>query len=533
MSSAGTPVYGITQLITGNVGVGNSNPTYMLDVSGKQRLTGNVISQNAGPRLQINDFDGTEDTSMYAIAQITQNSTGVSTWSNQACLAFVRSGNWVTGLGFARGSNVFGIGQGQGSTTAFTPSFLSVTQGGNVGIGTTSPAFTLDVNGPVNTSRSLRLGTSLVGEVTRFAEYNNNGSDRWFRLSTLTSNANDQFFNLYNIDGSRVDDVTHYGYVSFSPRAASYQARFNFSRISVGATTHINVYANSSNQYEVWARVNSFTYLKGDVNFKGVFLDTQPTTNNTWASSVSAGLTFLHSTASNAPFMQVHPNTSFVGIGNSNPSFRLDVVGNTRLNNAVIGDVGFGNTWAAFAHSNEFNTGDFGLLHSSIGETILNCATGQYIGFRTNNTDWGRWNATGLGIGTVSPSQRLHVSGNILASGDIVGFSDRRLKSNITIIDDALNKLHKLNGYTFNTQQDTKTHTGLIAQEVLEVLPEVVHQEKNADGTNSYYSLAYGNMAGLFVEAIKEVDNKYKNKIVMLEEQIINLTQRLTTLEQN
>jgi hypothetical protein len=620
MSSAGTPVYGITQLITGNVGVGNSNPTYMLDVNGKQRLTGNVISQNAGPRLQINDFDGTEDTSMYAIAQITQNSTGVSTWSNQACLAFVRSGNWVTGLGFARGSNVFGIGQGQGSTTAFTPSFLSVTQGGNVGIGTTSPAFTLDVNGPVNTSRSLRLGTSLVGEVTRFAEYNNNGSDRWFRLSTLTSNANDQFFNLYNIDGSRVDDMTHYGYVSFSPRAASYQARFNFSRISVGATTHINVYANSSNQYEVWARVNSFTYLKGDVNFKGVFLDTQPTTNNTWASSVSAGLTFLHSTASNAPFIEVNPNTSFVGIGNSNPSFRLDVAGNTRLNNAVIGDVGFGNTWAAFAHSNEFNTTDFGLLHSSVGETILNCATGQVLRFRRNNADLGVWNATGLGIGTSSAANTLdvlgtcrvksttalkgsgnqlnmfsvetndasplafnvrnipsatataqgihihavepgvsddrnlilqasggrigigtsspsssykcHVGGSLLADGDVVGFSDIRLKSNIKIIDNALVKLHSINGYTFNIKADNRKHTGLIAQEVKDVLPEAVHDSKNDDGSDGYLSLAYGNMAGLFVEAIKEVDNKYKTHISTLQQQVSSLQQELSELKQ-
>ncbi len=47
-------------------------------------------------------------------------------------------------------------------------------------------------------------------------------------------------------------------------------------------------------------------------------------------------------------------------------------------------------------------------------------------------------------------------------------------------------------------------HTGLLAQEVLEVLPEAVYQEPN----NGYYSLAYGNTVGLLVEAIKELNKK-------------------------
>ena len=129
-----------------------------------------------------------------------------------------------------------------------------------------------------------------------------------------------------------------------------------------------------------------------------------------------------------------------------------------------------------------------------------------------------------LGIGTTSPSAtyKLHVAGKIFATDDIIGFSDKRLKYNLNIISDALSKLHKLNGYTFDMEDSTKTRTGLIAQEVLEVLPEAVHQDDKG-----YYSLAYGNLAGFFVEAIKELDNKYATQIKDLQSQIKELQSQL------
>jgi hypothetical protein len=102
-----------------------------------------------------------------------------------------------------------------------------------------------------------------------------------------------------------------------------------------------------------------------------------------------------------------------VGINTKTPLYVLDVSGNTRLNNALIGDSGHGTTWSAFSHSNSFSTSGYALLQNNAGRTILNCQTGQTIGFRTGNVDWGVWNATGLGVGTVSPNHKLDVSGVI------------------------------------------------------------------------------------------------------------------------
>ena len=116
-----------------------------------------------------------------------------------------------------------------------------------------------------------------------------------------------------------------------------------------------------------------------------------------------------------------------------------------------------------------------------------------------------------VGIGGVAGAERLKVYGDILATGNVTAYSDRRLKSDIVKLKDALNKIDKLNGYTY--VMNDKPSTGLIAQEVLEVLPEVVHGSEETT-----YSLAYGNMTGIIIEAIKEL----RDKVLELENKIQN-----------
>jgi len=97
----------------------------------------------------------------------------------------------------------------------------------------------------------------------------------------------------------------------------------------------------------------------------------------------------------------------------------------------------------------------------------------------------------------------LAVQGTITATGDVTAFSDIRIKKNINDIDNALDKVLKLKGVTFERLSDNKKSLGVIAQDVLSVIPEVVREEK--DG---YLSVAYGNIVGVLIEAIKELNSK-------------------------
>jgi len=107
-----------------------------------------------------------------------------------------------------------------------------------------------------------------------------------------------------------------------------------------------------------------------------------------------------------------------------------------------------------------------------------------------------------VSIGSTNNTYKLDVTGTIRATGDVIAYSDARVKDNVVTIENALDKVTKLRGvsYTRNDVEDKTTKIGVIAQEVLEVLPEVVQQDDEGK-----YSVAYGNMVGLLIESIKEL----------------------------
>lgn len=104
---------------------------------------------------------------------------------------------------------------------------------------------------------------------------------------------------------------------------------------------------------------------------------------------------------------------------------------------------------------------------------------------------------------SLSLSNGLHADGAITSNSDITAFnsaSDRKLKENIERIDNALDKVGALAGYTFNYKGREEKMSGLMADEVEAVLPEVVY---NFDG--DLKAIRYGNMMGLIIEAINEL----------------------------
>lgn len=89
--------------------------------------------------------------------------------------------------------------------------------------------------------------------------------------------------------------------------------------------------------------------------------------------------------------------------------------------------------------------------------------------------------------------------------------SDRRAKSDIRVIENALEKVETLSGNTYelhNTSGGTTRSAGLIAQEVQEVLPEAVTQDNEADG--GLLRLNYNSVIALLVESVKELSAEVK-----------------------
>ena len=85
--------------------------------------------------------------------------------------------------------------------------------------------------------------------------------------------------------------------------------------------------------------------------------------------------------------------------------------------------------------------------------------------------------------------------------------SDRRLKENITKIESPLEKIQKLNGYTFDWKKDGRKDIGVIAQEVEKVFPALVATNKET----GFKSVEYGNLVAPLIEAVKELATKIED----------------------
>lgn len=100
----------------------------------------------------------------------------------------------------------------------------------------------------------------------------------------------------------------------------------------------------------------------------------------------------------------------------------------------------------------------------------------------------------------------LNIEGVVSATGDVVGMSDKRIKKNIKLISDPWTLIESINGYKYKLRSDNTDHIGLIAQEVESVIPEAVY----TDPDSGYKAIAYGNLAGLFVETLKDINKRLK-----------------------
>ena len=223
----------------------------------------------------------------------------------------------------------------------------------------------------------------------------------------------------------------------------------------------------------------------------------------------------------------IYYDSGNVGIGITAPTQPLDVVGNATVSGTVTGNslVKSGGTGSEYLMADgTTNPKIVKATASTLGTVKIGYAdNGKNYGVKLSNGEmyvsipWTDTNTTytaGNGI-SLSGTQFLmsgSYTGTFTASGDVVAFSDVAVKEDINPIMGALEKVSQLGGYTFKRKNDdSRKYTGVIAQEVKKVLPEAVHGEKDGE-----LSVAYGNLVGLLIEAVKEQQvqiNELKDKL--------------------
>ena len=185
-----------------------------------------------------------------------------------------------------------------------------------------------------------------------------------------------------------------------------------------------------------------------------------------------------------------HLASGNVGIGHS-PSYKLDVSGTAR----VTGDVTFGSALT--------------VVNNLYMQGVIARSGNNNLDFYTNSALRLRMTGAGnVGIGITSPSVALDVSGTIEATADVIAYasSDERLKENIKTIENPIEKVKQIRGVEFDWKEGNedihhnKGHdTGLIAQDVEKVVPEIVK-----DREDGYKGVRYEKLVGLLVESVKE-----------------------------
>ncbi|OGC12867.1 hypothetical protein A2290_02760 [candidate division WOR-1 bacterium RIFOXYB2_FULL_36_35] len=154
-----------------------------------------------------------------------------------------------------------------------------------------------------------------------------------------------------------------------------------------------------------------------------------------------------------------------------------------------------------------------------------------------------------VGIGTTEPTVRLDVNGNgrfravgsgtygsdlnIMADGTLTtATSDLRKKTNLKPLENSLDKVLKLQGYSFNWKESPNDpkDIGLIAQDVEKIIPEVVFTNR----TDGYMGINYSKLPAVLIEAIKEQQNKIENQnkeIETLKNELLKLKEDISAIK--
>jgi hypothetical protein len=459
------------------VGIGKTNPGALFQV--------NASSINPTvPTVHIGDND-TDYTGTYAMVHLVRNSTPGDT---KAHLSIIRNGAAGFNFGYYNNTNTFGFWRGL-QTTAATPTMSFAYASDYVGIGTTNPTYTLQVNG------------------TMAATYASAGNGSYvFGVST----DNRAMMTLNHATGTTLWAANQD--VGDGDRTLSIQTSDN---------------GSASGQQVTMSLQLSTQGTRCGLDFK-VARDGASSQNPLYTITQFTGtvrdLYYLSSTKAYFPVQNV-------GIGITNPGAVLTVVGGSatpvvQIHDSSSGGPDYGATYGMVnltrgadtvkAHVAFIRAGNYVWQLGYIsGTNSLGMFPFNFSG--TQGTPTMTWSGGNVGIGITNPSAyTLQVAGTIGASGDITAlYSDERLKTKTGALTGALDKVCSLDTFTYRNNELAKSfgfkddyqRVGVSAQQVQKVLPEAVRpapfDAENQSGQN-YLTVQYEKLVPLLIEALKE-----------------------------
>ncbi len=456
-------VVGGTGSDVGNVGIGTTSPDAKLHVNGNIRIpnAGKIVFGTAGSPndyLELNDI-----TSSGKLLKLVQD-----------------------------GATRFDINGVNGN----------VYMQGNVGIGTTSPDTKLSINDVLGISGT---GNNTYGQVDLVNTQTGASGDEIGPFITFRGKrgAVDTTIAAYGAIGAVNTGVTgnSTGALTFLVKNAIGAAQDLVEQMRISTGGNVGIGTTSPGEKLEVAGKGLFTGTEvkvqnasdpsiqvsdTDANYKGAMR---------WLSSDNV-LEFYTRYAGTYYTSNLVLDRGNVGIGTTSPDVQLELGNNTadeklRLTGAASGKplMTFYNTTTKIGQ----------ISSSSVGVTVTSLGSGNMTFENGGGARLVIDNSGNVGIADTSPSYKLDVDGTIRATGDVIAYSDIRIKENIKTIDNALEKVNKLRGVEFNKIGSEEKSIGVVAQEIEKVLPEVVKEDDKG-----MKSVAYGNIVGVLIEAIKD-----------------------------
>ncbi len=426
----------------GNVGIGTTNPSEKLQVSGNILVTG---AGSAGPHLKLagtyttweieNQYAGGANNDMFRIRNTAlgsdalvinrgNNNVGIGTTNPNAELEIAASvatirltdsdltntfseiekgGDYLYFYSRANSSNGGFLFAGDNGTTE--TEFMRIATDGDVGIGSNTPSAKLDVAG----------GIKLL----------DNNYLTWNSSNTrIVGNSDYLQFQVAASDKVRIQSNGHVGIGSTSPAYVLDTVFTGDQGVRLRSTdNHSSLLITSAAGYGGYIRF-------GDGP------------NRYWINATSDDKLRFRPNATSLESATINFDaTGNVGIGVLSPSQKLEVGTNTdvsaQIGRAHVGSVGYGD-YAGFAHLDQASTSSYALLQGPNGNTFLNCANGQQLYFRRNHVNVGGFNtnsdfyvdtdtlyvdasADSVGINDSTPSYPLDVNGTIRTQSGLLG----------------------------------------------------------------------------------------------------------------